>query len=293
LTISKGLCGRAQPFFVGERVDDAGWSTIERTLAEADPDRYVASFFAPATRRRALIALYAFDHEVARIGVVVREPMAGHIRLAWWREQIGTIYTDGEGAAPIPRALAEVQRAYRLPRELFDRYLDARALDLEELPFHDETALEAHADATSGSLMRLAVRVLGANDRADEAAQHAAIADAAAGHLRDLSFFAARRRCRLPATWLHEHHLNAEDVFAAREMTPALRLVLDRLAARAREALARLNASRFPRAATPVLGAATLARWVAGHGFDPFRPRQMPAWQRVCRLSLANMIWRF
>jgi phytoene/squalene synthetase len=36
-------------------------------VREHDPDRYLAALFAPATARRALFALYAFDHEIAKV----------------------------------------------------------------------------------------------------------------------------------------------------------------------------------------------------------------------------------
>ena len=50
---------------------------VESLLAETDPDRYVANFFAPAAARPGLAAIYAFDNEVARVGLTVREPMVG------------------------------------------------------------------------------------------------------------------------------------------------------------------------------------------------------------------------
>jgi phytoene synthase len=272
---------------------DADRAEVAEALAAGDPDRTVAAFFAPARLRPALIALYAFDLEVGRIGAIAREPMAGHIRLAWWREQIAAIYAGSPLQAPVPRALAEAVRLHGLPREQFERYLAARAHDLEEAPFADEAALEAHADAIHGGVMRLAVRVLGAADRADAAAALAGVAIACGGHLRDLAFFAERRRCRLPLQLLADAGLNAEDVFAAREMSPALRGVCDRLAAKARMALWKLSYARYPSAATPALAVATLARWPTARWFDPLKPKPMPSWHRVAALSLANLTWRY
>ena len=50
-------------------------------LRRHDPDRYVAALYAPADRRDDLIALHAFNAEIARIRDQVREPMLGEIRL--------------------------------------------------------------------------------------------------------------------------------------------------------------------------------------------------------------------
>ena len=218
--------------------------------------------------------------------------MAGHIRLGWWREQIDAIYAGRAVDTPEGRALADAMRAYALPREIFHRALDARALDFEETPFADEAAMEAHAVAVSGGITQLAMQVLGADSRADQAARNAGIARSYAGHIGSFAAFAQRRRCRAPLQWFEEAGLNAEDVFSARHLTPELRAVLDRTGSRALRALGDLNRARFPTAVTPALAPATLARWVA-RGFDPFAPRALPAWQRVARIAWSNLTWRF
>jgi phytoene synthase len=270
-------------------VDEAVWKHVDEVVAAGEPDRYVATFFAPAARRRSLLALYAFDHEVSRIGVSVREPMAGHIRLAWWREQIVAIYAGAAVHAPVPESLAEVVRAHVLPRALFERYLDARALDLEETPFDDEAAMAAHALSVGGGIVQLAVRVLGAGERADVAAAHAGTVIAYAGHLNDAAVFVARRRCRFPVSWLADAEGNAEDFFAARENSAALRPVFERMRAMVRAELGALNRARFPLMAMPALAVATLARRGA---VDPFAATAMPPWQRLARIAFANLTWR-
>src|SRR3546814_13116142 len=52
-----------------------------------DPDRYLASLFAPEAQREDLFALYAFNYEVAKTAEVVSEPMIGQIRLQWRSEE--------------------------------------------------------------------------------------------------------------------------------------------------------------------------------------------------------------
>ena len=48
-------------------------------------DRSLTALYAPAEHRSAL-ALYAFNIEIARVREVVRDPMAGEIRLQWWSD---------------------------------------------------------------------------------------------------------------------------------------------------------------------------------------------------------------
>lgn len=271
-------------------MDEAIWRHVDEIVASGDGDRYVATFFAPREKRRALLALYAFDHEVSRIGLTVREPMAGHIRLAWWREQLSAIYAHEAVHAPVAAALAEAVRAHALPRALIERYLDARASDLEETPFDDEAALAAYARAAGGGIVQLAARVLGAAERADVAAAHAGSALVYAGHLNDAAAFAARRRCRFPVSWLVDAGLNAEDFFAG---STALRPVFERMKGLLRAELGALNRARFATAATPALAAATVARRATGQGFDPLSPSPKPSWQRLARIAFANLTWRF
>lgn len=152
--------------------------SLDDLIARVDPDRYVAALFAPRDRRGSLMALYAFDHEVSRIAWIVHEPMVGHIRLGWWREQVDTIYGGGVVLAPVAKALADVVRAHGLPREALEAYLDARGYDFDEAAFEDEAALERYGLAVSGQIMRLGALVLGGGGEA--AAEEAGIAFACA-----------------------------------------------------------------------------------------------------------------
>ena len=258
---------------------------LENTLAETDPDRYVANFFAPAAARPGLAAIYAFENEVARIGLAVREPMMGHIRLAWWREQIGAIYAGEPVQALVPKALAAAIPRWQLPRALFDAVIDARAKDLEEAPFPDEEAFEAWTAQTSGWVLQLAARVLGAEHRADLAIQHAATAIAYRNALRDFQAARAFRRFRLPVSWLESVGLNVEDALAEGARLPVL---VQRGQKRTRQCLINTNHTRFPLKAMPVLSVAALARVAV----DPFRPESLTPWQRASRLALANLTWR-
>ena len=50
-----------------------------------DPDRFFTALFAPPVRRGAVLALYAFNHELARAREAASEPALALIRLHWWR----------------------------------------------------------------------------------------------------------------------------------------------------------------------------------------------------------------
>src|SRR5271156_3271915 len=67
-------------------------SPVGALVRRHDRDRFQTALFAPAARREALFALYAFNYEIARVRESVREPMLGQIRLQWWREAIDAAY---------------------------------------------------------------------------------------------------------------------------------------------------------------------------------------------------------
>ena len=60
----------------------------EALVRAADRERFLTALFAPADRRNALFALYAFNIEIARVREAVREPLAGEIRLQWWSDAL-------------------------------------------------------------------------------------------------------------------------------------------------------------------------------------------------------------
>src|SRR5438067_12532545 len=70
-------------------------SPVAALVRRHDRDRFQTVLFAPAARREALFALYAFNSEIARVRESVTEPMLGQIRLQWWRENIAAAYDGG------------------------------------------------------------------------------------------------------------------------------------------------------------------------------------------------------
>lgn len=135
-------------------------------VRRGDEDRWRAAMAAPEAVRGGLMALYAFNLEIARAPWVASEPMLAEIRLQWWRDALDEIYG---GAAPrrheVVLPLAAAIRELRPPRALFDETIDARRRDLEAAPFADLAALEAHVNRTAGHVAVLAAVLLGADDR--------------------------------------------------------------------------------------------------------------------------------
>src|ERR1700726_4236630 len=89
----------------------------EALVRAADKDRFLAALFAPAEHRGALHALYAFNIEIARVREVIREPLAGEIRLQWWNDAVAGRAAGDVEANPVVAALLAAVARYRLPTE--------------------------------------------------------------------------------------------------------------------------------------------------------------------------------
>ena len=143
---------------------------IARRVRAGDPDRFLVTLFAPAEARPALLALAGLDLELDRIARVTTQPMAGLIRLQWWRESLDGIEAGRPRAHPVAEALAEAVRARPLPRHLLEAMIDAREPEQEEAPPACMAALDATLDSGEGAHAVLALHALGAWSEEAEAA---------------------------------------------------------------------------------------------------------------------------
>jgi len=267
-------------------------------VKKGDPDRYHGALFAPRVARDRLLALYAFNLEVARIREVVSEPLLGDIRLRWWRDAIDEIYAGSVGQHEVVAALALAIHSADLPKKLFGQLLEARGLDLTEMPFETWPDLVAYMTATSSGLMALAAMILtpGANSGEIHAAcQPAGQAWALTGLLRALPYHARRNQIYLPLDLLDKYRVRQADLLAGR-MTPELGRLIRYLAqlARAELALARplirqlgAHTTTLPAFLPLALCESYLRRLERPH-FDPFTHGPEPAllWRQL------RLLWR-
>jgi len=132
-------------------------------LKSVDPDRLRAAVFADKAGRERLQLLYAFHYELAKVPEFVSEPVIGQIRYQWWREAVAEIY-EGRPVRQheIATPLAEVLKAYNVPRFWVDRLIDGRERDLDPRPFVNLDEAKDYCRQTSGILMQIAVKLLGA-----------------------------------------------------------------------------------------------------------------------------------
>ncbi|MBV8399174.1 MAG: squalene/phytoene synthase family protein, partial [Acetobacteraceae bacterium] len=206
-----------------------------------DPDRFLTSLFAPADKRDALFALYAFDYELARARDAVSEPYLALIRLQWWRDVVEGAPRRHEVAEPLGEAIA----AGQLARPDLLAILDAREMEAEpSIPSFEDWRGYLYGGA--GGLAVAAARLLGAPE--PERLRPVGAAYGAGRLLRGVRLLARRGRCLLPADRLAAHGLSPEAVIRKPDMA-SLDPVLAELAEEGEAILAEARHIRVPRQA--------------------------------------------
>lgn len=241
-----------------------------------DPDRWLTALFAPDVLRPGLLALYAFNAEIARAREAVSQPMIGQIRLQWWREAWEGITADKPRQHPIVQALHRHCR--QADAADIAALIDARERDMEPAPMADMAELLTYAENTSTPLMRLAARHLGAalTGGLEATIRAAGTAYALGGLLRATPFLAAQERVLLPADRLVAAGAQPEDLYQKTDTAAAVRTVTAEVAGQAEALLQQAGRHRLPRAALPAILPARLGRLylraLRRGGHDPAAP---------------------
>ncbi|MEA2873696.1 MAG: 15-cis-phytoene synthase [Hyphomicrobiales bacterium] len=281
---------------------DESYRHCEQLVRAADKDRFLATLFAPADKRRALFALYAFNREIAGVRERAREPMPGEIRLQWWRDVLNGERAGEAAANPVAAALADTIGRFGLPVVALLDLIEAHAFDLYDDPMPMLAGLEAYGRKTEGAVFGLAARIVADNDDGALAlaTEHAGIACAINGILRSAARHASRRQVYVPLELLDRHGARIEDIYAG-QASPQLHAALAALRNEARRHFAAFESAlpQLPSAAMPAfLPAALTPGYLAimeRPGYDPFRSaaevaqwrRQWALWRAARRYSRA------
>lgn len=187
-----------------------------QALQETDRDRYLASLLTPADRRAAIVALYAYNAELARVRDVVREPLPGEVRLQYWRDLLEGSAHGETAANPVAAELLCAVEAWRLPVAPLVAMADARIFDLYDDPMETTAMFEGYAGETAAALIQLAALVLDteAAEGVAEIAGHAGVALAVAGAILLMPIHRARGQVYLPTQILASVGLD-RDTFLA------------------------------------------------------------------------------
>jgi len=240
--------------------------------------RYASTLFVPADRRRALIALYAFNVEISRVRDQVSQPLPGEMRLQWWTDMLTGSGHGGVEGNPVAAELTRAIRDCRLPVERLSRLIEEHQFDLYNDPMPTMAALEGYIDDTCGALFSLGTAIAGWQSREIEhLARHAGLAQGMAQVVAALPFDASRRQLFVPLQLLQAHGSGMEQVFAGK-WTPQVRAALDQLIGEAQQHLetALELLAGVPPEVRPVFLPLALVRrdlaWMSRADSDPFVP---------------------
>jgi phytoene synthase len=214
------------------------YAHCEALTREHDHDRWLSGLFAPAEARPHLYALTAFSYEVGRLREIMHEPIAGEMRLQWWRDALTGPRRAEIAGHPVAAALSDSIERFALPIAAFENLLIARTFDLYDDPMPSLNDFEGYCGETCSVLFRRSALVLGQGRDLGgaDAAGHAGVAYATVGLLRALPLTSARGQVFLPADILARHSVSREDI-AARRDSPGLRTALAEMRALARRHL--------------------------------------------------------
>lgn len=274
------------------------YAHCEALVRAADKERFLAGLFAPADQRRHLYALYAFNAEIARVREVIRTPMAGEIRLQWWRDALsGAATTQADRATnhplqgdvranPVADALLATIATCSLPIEPLLALIEARSFDLYDDPMPSLDALYGYVRKTSSSLIALAALILGGPDPiATGLAGPAGIGLGLTRLMQAFPVHAARRQLYLPLELLDLYGAAPADIFAEKT-APQLQAVLADLRTRVRIELDQVSPSRGRLAAEvlpaflPVALARPLLARLEAQAANPFGQVVIPQWRQ-------------
>lgn len=268
---------------------------IADLVRREDRDRFLTAMFIPAHLRADVLALCAFNIQLAQIRENVSETMIGRIKLQWWRDVIAGIY-DGKGGPkgnPVTEALAGAIQSHGLERAHFDMILETRERDMDS---PDEglvsvVELESYAEGTSSRLLLLVLQVLGVKSEPSiSAAKHVGIGYALAGILRAVLFHAHENRLYLPKDKLAAVGVTGVQDLQTERNFRATAKVISELAGIAAAHVTKARTFAAERAAVPGLLLATIAeqhlKLLKRVEYDVSDPRVISA-----RASVALLMW--
>ena len=115
---------------------------LDAHVRAADFDRWASSRLVSDTARRDdLIALYAFEAELAAIPTRVSQPILAEMRYSWWAEQIPGVTTgEPRKGHPILERLSGVVRRHAVEASVLEGLIQAHIERVHGAP-HDRVAL--------------------------------------------------------------------------------------------------------------------------------------------------------
>jgi len=182
---------------------------------------YYSFLYLPSEKRRAITALYAFCREVDDIVDECTEESVARMKLAWWRQEIASVYSAEQGkkpSHPVAKSLVAVIKTINLSASQLIEIIDGMEMDLNYNRYADFSTLQLYCHHVAGVVGQLSAEIFGYQDpKTLEYAHNLGLAFQLTNIIRDVGEDARRDRIYLPEDELAQFGVSSEDILHSRE----------------------------------------------------------------------------
>jgi phytoene synthase len=182
---------------------------------------YYSFLYLPSEKRRAITALYAFCREVDDIVDECTEESVARMKLAWWRQEIISVYSAEQGkkpSHPVAKSLVAVIKTINLSASQLIEIIDGMEMDLDCNRYADFSTLKLYCHHVAGVVGQLSAEIFGYQDpKTLEYAHNLGLAFQLTNIIRDVGEDARRDRIYLPEDELAQFGVSSEDILHSRE----------------------------------------------------------------------------
>ncbi len=195
---------------------------------------HVVSFLLPQRLHQDFYNVYAYCRWADDLGDEIGDRAESLRLLDWWRGELDAMYA-GRAAHPVFVALAGTVRQYAIPREPFDRLIDAFIQDQTVGRYRDWEDLFGYCRNSANPVGRLVLYLCGYSDSARQRLSDATCtALQLANFWQDVTVDWRKDRVYMPLAVLKRHGCPVEDL-GARRFTPAFRDAMRECVSKARD----------------------------------------------------------
>ena len=257
---------------------------------------YYSFLFLPPEKRDAILAVYAFCHEVDDLVDYPRPGSDPRRELESWRRDLETLYAGQGAVTGRASSLAPHLERFPLPKQAFLDILDGVEMDLDRTRYATWQELQEYCLRVASAVGLLCIEIFGhRNPRSRDYAVELGQALQLTNILRDLAADAERGRIYLPAEDLARFGVSEADLIEGR-CSAAMRELLAFECQRARDLFFRADSVLPPEDRMQLFAAEIMGRIylkilerIEARGYDVWGRRvALPRFQKVV---IAFSVW--
>uniref|UniRef100_A0A7S0E6N1 15-cis-phytoene synthase n=1 Tax=Hanusia phi TaxID=3032 RepID=A0A7S0E6N1_9CRYP len=230
-------------------------------VQQADVEGFLCVAFYPKEMRQHILAIKAFNVEIAKAADKSSNEKMTEIRLQWWRSVVEKLPKKEVPSHPVVDAVCETFHKYDLDIDLLLSLVDKRIKDLPVKMPDTLYYTEEYAEGTQGALSRLALQILGAHNVPGnvKAVQQVGSAVGISMLMRGTKFHAQRNKVYIPQQLASACELSISSLTKC-EPSPELARCMQQMALLCREYLDEAKKCEWTKEALPALYSASIAR---------------------------------